>query len=181
MLSFVDTKRKEKAERFINEKDRLLCLGAGYLEKKYLPNEQFKYTSNGKPYLEDGPKFNISHSGEYVVLTIHPSREIGVDIERIDEKKMDAIRFILLEEEKDITDINSLFEIWSNKESLIKCISTGLKDIRHVKGLPKEGIRVVESKEYYVKSMTSQGYSLSIALEGKEQFDLNIKNITSLE
>ena len=86
-FSFLEKNRQEKAEKYINEKDRLLSLGAGYLLKKYLPDGEIKYTSSGKPYLENGPRFNISHSGEFAVLAIHHTREVGVDIERIDEKK----------------------------------------------------------------------------------------------
>ena len=85
--SFVNPKRKEKAERFVNENDRLLSFGAGYLLKRYLPKGEIKENEGGKPYLDNGPYFNISHSGEYVILGIHPSRDVGVDIERIDEKR----------------------------------------------------------------------------------------------
>ena len=48
--SFVDEARKEKAERYLNEKDKLLSYGAGYLLKKYLPNKEMKETLNKKPY-----------------------------------------------------------------------------------------------------------------------------------
>ena len=178
--SFVNEQRKERAERYLQEKDRLLSYGAGYLLKKYLPSEDFKETSSGKPYLEDGPCFNVSHSGEYVVLAIHPNRDIGVDIERINEKKLDTIRYVLNEEEKKIEDIESLFRIWSNKESLIKCLSLYLLDIKTASGLPLEGLKVVKDKDYYCKSMIYDNYSLSVTLKGKEPFDLVINRINNL-
>ena len=171
--NFVDIQRKEKAERYMNEKDQLLSFGAGYLLKKYLPNKEIKYTESGKPYLESGPCFNLSHSGEYVVLAIHPSREVGIDIERINKNKIDGIQFVLNDDEKSISDIEMLFKIWSNKESLIKCTSTGLKDIKNVSGLPPEGMRIVLEETYYLKSMIYEGYSLSLALKGKEPFNMN--------
>ena len=176
VLSFVDKKRIEKAERFVNEKDRLLCLGAGYLLKKYLPDEEPQTNENGKPYLLNGPCFNLSHSGEYVILGIHPSRDIGVDIERIDNNKLDAIKFVLIGEEKDITDRDSLFRIWTNKESFIKCTSKHLMDVRKISGLPLEGVR----KDCYSKSMISNGYALSITLKGKDTFNISINNVTNL-
>jgi len=177
VMSFIDEKRREKAEKFINEKDQLLSLGAGYLLRRYLPKGEIKITDSGKPYLEDGPFFNISHSDEYVVLAVHPSRDVGVDIERINEKRLDGIQYVLLEEEKNVIDINDLFRIWSNKESIIKCLSTGLKDIKKVKGLPLEG----EGQDYYTKSMIYDGYSLSVTLKGNEPFDIKINRVTKLE
>lgn len=179
--SFVDEKRKEKAEKYVNEKDRLLSFGAGYLLKKYLPKENVKLTNSGKPYLPNGPFFNLSHSEEYVVLAIHSTRDVGADIEKIDDQRVDAIRFVLNEEEKKVSDVNTLFQMWSNKESLIKCMSTGLKDIKNVNGLPLEGIRTINGEEFFSKSVIYEGYSLSVTLKGNGPFNINIKQVDILE
>ena len=56
VLSYVDSSRKQKAERFVNEKDQLLSLGAGYLMKKHLPDGEIKINTNGKPSLKDVSK-----------------------------------------------------------------------------------------------------------------------------
>ena len=178
--SFVNEERREKAERYLHEKDQLLSFGAGYLLKKYLPSEDIKESSSGKPYLENGPFFNVSHSGEYVVLAVHPKRDVGVDIERIKENKLDGIRFILNEEEQKVADLETLFLIWSNRESLIKCMGTGIKDIKKISGLPLEGIRFVDKDAYYTKSMIYDGYSLSATLKDKSPFNINIKNIDNI-
>ena len=179
--SSVEKSRKEKAFRYIQKKDQLLSLGAGYLLKKYLPQGEIKTLENGKPYLEDGPYFNLSHSGEYVVLAIHHSFPLGVDIERIDEKKIDAIKFVLDDEEKCIDDTETLFRIWSNKESLIKCMSKTISDIKNIKGLPLDGMRNILGEDYFSKSIIYNGYSLSLSLKNKEPFEMKIKLINSLE
>jgi len=181
VVSYVDKSRKEKAERFKNEKDQLLSLGAAYLMKKHLPNEEIKITDTGKPYLPNGPFFNISHSGEYVVFASLSNSEVGIDIEKIDENKLDGIRYVLDEEEKKINDSGVLFQIWSNKESLIKCSSNGLKDIKKVKGLPLNGLRIINELSYYTKSVIYNGYSLSLTIKQEEPFDIKIENINSLE
>lgn len=181
VLSYVDKTRKEKAKRFKNEKDQLLSLGAAYLMKKYLPNGEIKITDTGKPYLPNGPFFNVSHSGEYVVFASSSNSEVGIDIERIDENKLDGIRYVLDEEEKKISDSGLLFQIWSNKESLIKCSSNGLKDIKKVKGLPLNGLRIINGETYYSKSVIYNGYSLSVTLKGNEPFNIKIDTINSLE
>lgn len=181
VLSYVDETRKERAKRFKNEKDQLLSLGAAYLMKKYLPNGEIKITDTGKPYLTNGPFFNVSHSGEYVVFASSKTSEIGIDIERIDENKLDGIRYVLSEEEKKINESGVLFQIWSNKESLIKCSSNGLKDIKKVKGLPLDGKRIINEENYYTKSVIYNGYSLSLTLKQEEPFNIKIENINSLE
>ena len=71
--------------------------------------------------------------------------------------------------------------MWSNKESLIKCRSTGLKDIKNVNGLPLEGIRTIDGEEFFSKSMVYEGYSLSVTLKGNEPFNINIKQVDILE
>lgn len=177
VLSFIDEIRKQKALRYINEKDQLLSLGAAYLLKKYLPAGEIKTTSNGKPYLDGGPFFNLSHSGEYAVLGIHPTRDVGIDIERIDDKKLDAIRFVLNEEESKFTNVEDLFKIWSNKESLIKCLSTLINDIKKVNGLPLDGVRDC----HYRESLIHDGYSLSLTLKGIEPFKIKIQNVDIVE
>lgn len=181
VLSFIDKGRKEKAEKYLNEKDRLLSYGAGLLIKKYLPSGEIKETKNKKPYLENGPYFNISHSGDFAVLAVCKTCDVGVDIELINEKKIDAIKFTLSEDEKMINNVNDIFRMWSNKESIIKCMSSNLNDIRRLNGLPLEGYRNVNGKDYYSKSMIYEGCSLSVTLHSKEDFEIVINRIDSLE
>jgi len=177
LLSYIDKNRKDKAEKLVNEKDRLLSLGAAYLLKRYLPKGEIKIMESGKPYLPDGPFFNLSHSGEYVAFVSLDSKDVGVDIERIDENKADAIRYVLDEEEKKIDDLPTLFKLWSNKESLIKCSSNGLKDIKSIKGLPLVGHRNLNGEDYYTESLVYNGYSLSVSIKGNEPFNMKIINI----
>ena len=180
VFSFVEKSRQEKALKFAHEKDRLLSLGAAYLIKKHLPEGRIIENKNGKPYLEGGPFFNISHSGEYIVFASHPTREVGIDIEQVREDKVDAIKYVLTNEEKDLTDPLTLFRIWSNKESLIKCLSSSLKDIRTVSGLPLDGVREFDGESYFSKSTVYRDYSLSLTLKGNEPFELNIKPVESI-
>lgn len=38
---------------------------------------------HGKPHCPDGPPFNVSHSGDLILLALHPQRSVGVDVERL--------------------------------------------------------------------------------------------------
>ena len=176
ILSCVSKERIEKARAFKFEEDQLRSLGAGYLIYKYLNNPEIKYKESKKPYIEGGPHFNVSHSGKYVVIVTHPTREIGIDIEEIDEKHIPTIKYVLLEEEQ-IDDINTLFMLWSAKESLLKCNSKGIGDIRKCVGSPLNGKKIYEGKEYFSQTMIYDGYSLSVSIEGNLPFKIEIEEI----
>lgn len=178
--SFVSKKQKEKATKYVYEKDKLLSYGASFLLKKYLPSEDIKENKNGKPYLDDGPYFNISHSGSYAVLAIHPTRDIGVDIEKINPERVDAVKYVLDDIEKKETDSNKLFMMWSNKESVVKCISSGLNHIKTVPGLPLEGVRTILNEDYFTKSLVYDAYSLSVTLKGNQPFEYEINRINKI-
>ncbi len=72
--------------------------------------------------------FNISHSGEYVVLALNIGSKIGIDIEFIDQK-IDYIGLsdsVFTKKEIDlISSPNHFFNLWSKKESLIKAVGSG--------------------------------------------------------
>ena len=176
VLSFVSNERRIKAKSYKQEKDRFLSLGAGYLLQKYLPNREIKYSDTNKPYVEDGPYFNISHSKDYIVFVMD-EKEIGVDIEEIKENKIDAIKYVLNELEKEETDINNLFLMWSNKESLIKCESNGIRDIKDAPSLPLEGKRLFNEEMFYTKSMLFNNYSLSVTRKSDNPFEIEIEEI----
>jgi 4'-phosphopantetheinyl transferase len=42
----------------------------------------FRQGPHGKPWLDGAPPFNLSHSGDLVLLAFHGSRDVGVDVER---------------------------------------------------------------------------------------------------
>lgn len=48
---------------------------------------RFRYGPHGKPVLDGSgqttPHFNLAHSGNLILLAFHPSRPVGVDVERL--------------------------------------------------------------------------------------------------
>ncbi len=142
LFSVLCEKEQEKAARFSRESDRqssiaargaLRILLSGYSN---IPAEciKFEYTENGKPHLV-GPDidFNVSHSGEWVVLAIGRNRNIGVDVERIKEG-MDVLaiasRYFTPEEAKQIQDAEDrhsvFFTLWARKEAYVKACGSAL-------------------------------------------------------
>lgn len=181
LLDYVSKDRKDRALKYINEKDQLLSLGSSYLLKKYLGDNPIKESKYSKPYINGGPYFNISHSGEYACLVISPSYDVGVDIEKIDESRVNAIKYTLDKNEKNTENPGDLFRMWSNKESLIKCLGLSLNEVKSVPALPLSGIRHYEGQCYYTVSEIYKNYSLSVTIKSKEEFDGDIVEIQEIE
>ena len=87
----------------------------------------------GKPYLPDFPEvdFNISHSGEYVILAVAIGHNVGVDIELIDSNVSlsDIANAVFTEKERQqIKTRNDFYLLWSKKEAYLKCIGDGFQN-----------------------------------------------------
>ena len=101
-----------------------------------LPAEdiEFTYTENGKPHIpESDLEFNVSHSGDWIVLALGRGREIGVDIEQI-RKDVDveaiASRYYAPDEQRVVESAGdphaAFFRIWARKEAFIKASGSTL-------------------------------------------------------
>ena len=78
--------RADRAGRFRFEKDRLLCLGAGFLMTEALgirSEAELRYGEYGKPFAPGYPAFSLSHSGERCILATGTAGTIGADLEEI--------------------------------------------------------------------------------------------------
>jgi phosphopantetheinyl transferase len=82
---------------------------------------QFKLNADGK-WIEitNLIKFSISHSENVVAVAIS-DEDIGVDVERCNEKTLIIKRRFNLEEEKDLSLVQNLTLSWTKEESKYKC------------------------------------------------------------
>jgi phosphopantetheinyl transferase len=85
---------------------------------------------HGKPYLSDN-EFNISisHSFDYCAVMFHPFRNVGVDIQKIEDKLLPLAPKFLTDREIEMLKDN-LLELciaWSAKEAAYK--HTGVKGL----------------------------------------------------
>jgi 4'-phosphopantetheinyl transferase len=98
------------------------------------------YNSHGKPALagesgRGGVKFNVSHSGELLLLAIGKSRAVGVDVEHVrpmpDWREL-AGRFFApteiasLDRLPDAERHRAFFQCWTRKEAYVKAHGLGL-------------------------------------------------------
>ncbi len=88
-----------------------------------------------KPSLPEGPRFNLSHSGDHVLVAVTRDREVGVDVQvhrlRTDRDRL-AARVLCpaelrafeaaSEEEREL----AFFRLWARKEAALKATGHGL-------------------------------------------------------
>lgn len=129
------------------------------IEGEILKNE------NGKPYIT-GSKyhFNISHSGEIVMLAVS-DKPIGIDVERIEQRDYEKFckRFFSEEEQKRVNSLLSFYVLWTKKESFVKYLGGRLSDVCETefgekllfKGREQSVFSVSEKMDDYVFSVCS--------------------------
>lgn len=96
---------------------------------------RLEYTSRGKPFVQPGPAFNLSHSGPWLLIGIAAEGRIGVDIE-VQHEWSDSLELaagVFTAEERGLLERagpderSRLFlRTWTRKESLAKASGVGL-------------------------------------------------------
>lgn len=179
LLENVSVGQKEKALRYANEIDQIRSLLSSYL-KNQLSREELLKNENGKPYFANGPYFNISHSGKYVLMVVSTA-EIGVDIEEIKNKDMSSLIRIFNEAEaKMIKEHSDFYYLWCAKESLIKCMGLSVGKVREIPGLPLNGLKTYKGKDYQCKSFIYDKHIVSITREGNEEYEIDLEKVNKL-
>lgn len=166
-LGTVTEKRREKALKLRSDDDRRRCLGAALLMYRAVNGGvpfDYETGSFGKPYLDSGPCFSLSHSGRYAVCAV-AEHEVGVDIEktRSHSPKL-AERFFTPSESLRIAQSETpdeLFcEYWVIKESYLKAVGTGLS-------VPLSSFEAGERiGEYSVRHFMYDGYHAAVCVKG---------------
>lgn len=92
-------------------------------EKVYLSHHD-----NGKPYIEnDATNISITHTNKYVAVILHPTEDVGIDIESLDRDFSAVEKKALSEEEIEDLDDDKRNEqlaiYWCAKEAIFKRMS----------------------------------------------------------
>lgn len=129
--------------RFSTEKRKQEWLAVRVLLKELCGEEKkIAYLPSGKPYLEDGSTFvSFSHTSGYVAVALHPSAEVGVDIEQYGTRvQRVAARFIREDEKVSVESGDEIYALllhWSAKETMFKLMKDEAVDfINHLHILP---------------------------------------------
>jgi 4'-phosphopantetheinyl transferase len=190
---------QQRMHRFRLERDRTRFLvGRGLLRMllgRYLdmaPDQlHFGYTPYGKPHLMAGVgqlplQFNVSHSGELLLIAVAAGRSLGIDVEQIRadiEVEQMAAHFFSPNEQRALAklsgaaQIDAFFACWTRKEAYIKARGEGLSlplDQFDVSILPGEEARLLSTRPDPADagrwSLTeldvAEGYKSALAVEG---------------
>lgn len=114
--------------------------------------DNVKVAESGKPYVENGLYFNISHSGKYIVMAVDRN-DVGVDIQEKKSLSNDAAKWYS-DNDDDLKAMlgNEYYHsyIWCRKEALLKCLGVGWNGRKEVKlSVLKNKIKY-EGMEYYL-------------------------------
>ena len=160
--------RRQRAEDCRFREDALRCLAAEALVCYILGSREYTWEQEpgGKPRIRELPgfQFNLSHSGDWVVLAYGDS-PVGVDVQQ-HRKDRDiaafARRFFTPEEQSYVFGPEAdptarFYEVWTGKESWLKYLGTGL-----TKPLASFSILQPEPGICFHHRQLPGGYSLSL-------------------
>ena len=131
--------RIERIEKSQSTADKLRLMGSGllinFIKRKYFVKSDVAVDKHGKPYFVNSDlKFNLSHSGRYVVAAVS-DYEVGIDIQkkkadkhRIAEKNFLRGECDYINAGKNDEERHQRFcEVWTLKEAYLKNIGMGLR------------------------------------------------------
>lgn len=200
--NYISKEKREKVNKFYKIEDKVrglygeLLIRKMIIEKLNIKNKDIvlKTSKYGKPYLQgfENLFFNISHSGKYVVCSLDCNL-IGIDIEEIQPIDAEGIaknsftfkeQNYILKEDKLEEKIKRFYEIWTLKESFIKCVGKGLyMPLDSFSIYPDEKNNLIleyseDKNKYSLKRIeVDKEYKMSVCSENPN-LDLKINNIS---
>jgi len=148
LKTFLSGEEKRKVSGYIFEKDRITrIISRGVLRSilsRYLTikPEDIVILSDeyGKPFLDkkinrQEIRFNLSHSGDFIIYAVTSGKNIGIDVEEITETGSieDIIEHDFSNHEKTLfgsmpaeLKTRAFFSCWTRKEAYIKALGSGL-------------------------------------------------------
>lgn len=128
---------RERMSKFKRSEDAyLFLLGRLLILKNILGEDMGKLylmrkNNFGKPYFDNYPFFNLSHSGEIVILIKSSIAKVGIDIEKNvtinihDFKSIFTVgEYSIIKSSQDPVD--TFYNYWTQKEAIVKCVGKGL-------------------------------------------------------
>ena len=160
--------RREKMREYLQPIDRLRCLAGGLLMEHITQGREVFYEEYGKPYLNEGPFFNLSHAGDYACLAVSETSPVGIDIElhrsedflSLGKTAFHADEIDFLEKEP---TAERFYTIWTLKECYAKMFGTGFSIEPSSFCILPDNMRLPFEREVFFKTFhIFEDYSLSV-------------------
>ena len=131
LLRLVNQQRRAEALKYKHTFGQWACLQSWMMLKELGVEGEWRYNEYGKPYVEGGPEFSISHCKHGIAVAVD-ERPIGIDIESIRHAEESLIARTMNEEErKRIHSDADFIRLWTQKEAYLKYVGTGIVDDLH--------------------------------------------------
>lgn len=127
---------REAAERYVVTRSLVRIVLSEHLG---IPPREIRVsrTDTGKPFVTDGAHFNVTHSGDLILLAVSETRPVGVDVERrrlVNRVPALSHRWLTEAERNDLgalnaagmTESDAFLRIWSLKEARLKALGVGI-------------------------------------------------------
>ena len=176
-IALLPEKRRCKAEKLYNKNDAILSATAGLMMKEVLKiteDGMVKLGEHGKPYLEQGPFFSVSHSRRYSVLAVSEN-EVGVDIEMHEGINEQIAKRCFTEEEQEfaLKSTENFQRIWTAKEAVLKFLGKGFSYApKNFSVLPLSEEHEILGKKIKLFCSDINGAVLTVAYCGEEKFEI---------
>ena len=176
--------RRLSGYRLAADRERLL-LGRGGLRRLLglwlgVAPEAVPLTTgaHGKPHCPGGPAFNLSHSGELILLALHASRPVGVDVERLRpalDWRAIAGRMLPERERRALETLpeaerpEAFLAAWCRLEARLKARGDGLAGLERLRGEPEAAPQSASSAatERVWDVAVPTGYRAAVALASR--------------
>lgn len=136
IIPILNTTEKEKFVSFIHQKRKCEFYFTRFLWKKFKINESIEYDTHGIPTIQSG-FVSISHSGNLIAISYHPTKRIGIDIQHYTPK-------IVLIKDKfaNYNEYNHTSNTLEQDLTQIWCIKEAVYKMARIKGLAFKEIRI---------------------------------------
>ena len=160
MLPLVSEQRREQALKYKHTFGQYCCLKSWLMLQEGISGlgvsglGDFKYNEHGKPFIEGGPYFSISHCKEGIAVAID-DKPVGIDIEGIRHVNDDLIERTMNAEERVGMDDRAFTRLWTQKEAIVKAQGTGIMSFEQLQKTLDNGDWTLDTieKEKYIYSI----------------------------
>ena len=168
LLPLVSPQRREQALRFKHTFGQFCCLKSWLMLKEGMRElgirelGDFQYNEHGKPYIEGGPYFSISHCKQGIAVAID-DQPVGIDIEGIRHAEEDLIERTMNEEERlrirglEVRGLEDrkFTRLWTQKEAIVKAQGVGIVSFEQLQTILDNGQWTLDTveKEKYIYSI----------------------------
>lgn len=176
--------KQEAVQRLLHNSDRIISLLATQLLKICVDLEgipdfclaDVRYPVTGKPMWNSKAgnelDFNITHSGNVIVVAVSRKMMLGVDIEMVRELKSLKFKRVLMPAELESIQKSpkKFFDFWTKKEAVVKAANTAGLSRMHDVQLQRE-CAVLDDKKWYLRkveldSLLTNRYVCYLAVSG---------------